>query len=493
MPTPNLNPKITQAGLALFPAPSVPGFHIELTHVALGTSMYAPLGSETALKAEVARFPILSGTNPSPRQVQVGLTITDTDPSGKSANGKGVGEIGFYSGTTLFAIWSQPTEPLFYKSAAFDIPLAYTLDVSILPAGSVTITVDAQQAGLSSFILAHEAKVDPHPQYLTVVEGDAAYAPKSHTTATDPHPQYLTPAEGDVAYTPLSHASATDPHPQYLTPAEGAAAYAPLSHTSATDPHPQYLTPAEGDAAYIKQGGGPGQSGNKLNMGWTGTGVKVSVDNVDLGSIAFQSWVNQLFTDLVGAAPQTLNQINELAAAIGSDPNFAVTMSNALAGKEAKFASGTRLVFSQGAAPTGWTQVTDDSANNRMLRVVNGAGGGTGGYHDPSYNNVVAAHTHGFSTGNVSADHAHGIGDPGHVHGGGMMVGNLNYGAGGNSYLEEGAGAPNYTREWMTGAATGIWLGGATSNHTHSGSTDNGSSSTNWEPRYINLIICYKN
>lgn len=183
MPTPTLNPKITAAGLALFPTPAVMGFSIQLTHVALGTGMYTPAvngsgqATQTALTAEVARYPITSGTNPSPRQVQVGLTITDTDPNGHSPNGLGIGEIGFYAGTTLFAIWSQPTTPLFIKSAAFDVPIAYTLDVSILPASSVTITVDASGVGLAAFILQHEAKVDPHPQYMTQAESDARYTP----------------------------------------------------------------------------------------------------------------------------------------------------------------------------------------------------------------------------------------------------------------------------------------------------------------------------
>lgn len=41
------------------------------------------------------------------------------------------------------------------------------------------------------------------------------------------------------------------------------------------------------------------------------------------------------------------------------------------------FASGTRIVFAQAAAPFGWTQVT--TFNDYALRLVSGAGGGTGG------------------------------------------------------------------------------------------------------------------
>ena len=37
---------------------------------------------------------------------------------------------------------------------------------------------------------------------------------------------------------------------------------------------------------------------------------------------------------MVGSAPAALDTLNELAAALGNDPNFATTMLNALAGKQ---------------------------------------------------------------------------------------------------------------------------------------------------------------
>lgn len=71
------------------------------------------------------------------------------------------------------------------------------------------------------------------------------------------------------------------------------------------------------------------------------------------------------------------------------------------------FPSGTRLVFAQAAAPTGWTQDTSDTANNRMMRVVSSTGGGLGGTADPTLMNVVPYHTHGFTSGYQSANHYH--------------------------------------------------------------------------------------
>lgn len=66
---------------------------------------------------------------------------------------------------------------------------------------------------------------------------------------------------------------------------------------------------------------------------------------------------------------------------------------------------GTRMVFYQAAAPTGWTQVTDH--NDFMLRVVSTAGGGSGGTDSPIINNkTVAAHSHTASS-SVSGNHNH--------------------------------------------------------------------------------------
>jgi len=43
------------------------------------------------------------------------------------------------------------------------------------------------------------------------------------------------------------------------------------------------------------------------------------------------------------------------------------------------FASGTKMVFYQASAPTGWTQDTASALGNAAMRVVTGTGGGTGG------------------------------------------------------------------------------------------------------------------
>lgn len=50
--------------------------------------------------------------------------------------------------------------------------------------------------------------------------------------------------------------------------------------------------------------------------------------------IANAAFVRALIAALVGSVPETLDTLSELAAALGNDPNFATTVTNALAGKQ---------------------------------------------------------------------------------------------------------------------------------------------------------------
>ncbi|MBC0941418.1 phage tail protein [Escherichia coli] len=59
--------------------------------------------------------------------------------------------------------------------------------------------------------------------------------------------------------------------------------------------------------------------------------------------IASTAFVMAAIAALVDSSPDALNTLNELAAALGNDPNFATTMTNALAGKQSKDATLTAL------------------------------------------------------------------------------------------------------------------------------------------------------
>lgn len=65
-----------------------------------------------------------------------------------------------------------------------------------------------------------------------------------------------------------------------------------------------------------------------------------SVNNTQIATTAF---VKSAIAAMVGSAPAALDTLNELAAALGNDPNFATTITNSLAGKQPKDATLTAL------------------------------------------------------------------------------------------------------------------------------------------------------
>ena len=98
----------------------------------------------------------------------------------------------------------------------------------------------------------------------------------------------------------------------------------------------------------------------------------------------------------------------------------AVTISASGGGGGSTFPTGTRLLFQQSTAPTGWTR--DTTYNNYALRIVSGsvASGGTVPFTSAFGGSSVDGTA-------ISVDqmpgHNHGINDPGHNHGFGGMSG----------------------------------------------------------------------
>ncbi|HBA8077225.1 TPA: phage tail protein [Escherichia coli] len=145
-----------------------------------------------------------------------------------------------------------------------------------------------------------------------------------------------------------------------------------------------------------------------------------SVNNTQIATTAF---VKSAIAAMVGSAPAALDTLNELAAALGNDPNFATTMLNALAGKqpldntlthlsgkdvagllaylglgEATFGAQNCAVFDNAGVST-WN-VPDIVKKGRRVRVKVIGGGGSGGY--PSISSTNAAGGGGGGGGGVS-------------------------------------------------------------------------------------------
>ena len=82
---------------------------------------------------------------------------------------------------------------------------------------------------------------------------------------------------------------------------------------------------------------------------------------VDLSGYATEAYVQQQLEALVGGAPEALDTLKELSAALGDNADFASTMTQQLAGKVDK-AEGQRLITDEEAAKLAGLQNYDDAA-----------------------------------------------------------------------------------------------------------------------------------
>ena len=151
------------------------------------------------------------------------------------------------------------------------------------------------------------------------------------------------------------------------------------------------------------------------------------------------------------------------------------------------FPSGTKMLFQQTAAPSGWTK--DTTTNNRALRVVSGTVG-TGGTHDftsvfsssVTFTGTVAGHA---ITVNQMPSHAHGVNDPGHAHNYTAALQFANSDDGNND--NECSNQSLTTSAALTGIS--IQAAGGSQAHSH-GFTG---SAVDFEVAYVDVIIATKN
>lgn len=164
-----------------------------------------------------------------------------------------------------------------------------------------------------------------------------------------------------------------------------------------------------------------------------------------------QATLKDLATDPTFAAGEIglWNNGGVLKSRVGSGTPINVALGS-------EFESGTKMVFHQAAAPTGWTQ--DTALNDRVLRVVSGAGGANAGSWTVS----------GLS-GTL----------PNHIHSAGSYkwtAGNVEGGSG-----DGGVDGPGDVP--ITGNS-----GNPTTNPTISIASD-----ASWRPAYTDVIVCTKN
>lgn len=223
-----------------------------------------------------------------------------------------------------------------------------------------------------------------------------------------------------------------------------------------------------------------------------------------------------------------------------SDPATGIIRESALppAGPSGDIPAGTKMLFVQTAAPTGWTK--DTTHNNKALRIVNGTAseGGTKAFTTvfaagasvsavslttaqlPSHTHTGPSHTHTFSatTGTESADHTHSWGgtfgtsaNGDHQHSVQNTWSRSAGGSGGSGANNSSSSDPvtsvagNHSHTVSVGGSTG----GRSAAHTHSvsgttgsaGTGDTGSTGTgaththtmDLDVFYVDVIIATKN
>jgi hypothetical protein len=122
------------------------------------------------------------------------------------------------------------------------------------------------------------------------------------------------------------------------------------AHEAASDPHPQYATDTD-----------------------LADGLALKYDATNPSGYQTAAQVNSAISAVIDSAPGALDTLNELAAALGDDPNFATTVTTSLSGKEPTITATTSADYYRGdktfqplnKAAVGLSDVTNDAQLKR--------------------------------------------------------------------------------------------------------------------------------
>ncbi|PWE38437.1 hypothetical protein C9I50_22200 [Pseudomonas prosekii] len=134
--------RFTSAGLGEVLQAKNQGLKGEITHIGAGTARYDPDGSETALRDERQRAAIVDYDDLGNGQLRMAALFDGADEYE-------IGEFGFFLASgTLLAVYSVAGKLLTYKAAAARVLQKFTLDISPLPANSVTVVVGSENLNI---------------------------------------------------------------------------------------------------------------------------------------------------------------------------------------------------------------------------------------------------------------------------------------------------------------------------------------------------------
>lgn len=321
---------LTDIGAAKLASAAALGVPLKITQMAVGDGggvLPTPSAQQTALVAEKRRASLnmlyIDPQNSS--QIIAEQVIPETE------GGWWIREVGLFDETgALIAVGNCPES---YKpQLAEGSGRTQTVRMVLITSSTDNITLKIDPA----VVLATRKYVDDKVLELKVYVDELMAA---HLAAADPHTQYAPKASPTFTGIPKAPTAAAGNNTTQLatTAFVQAALIAMVNGAPATldtlkeiaaaiNNDPNFSTTINNALALKAPLASPALTGTP-----TAPTAAQTVNNTQIATTAF---VKSALAALVDSSPAALDTLNELAAALGNDPNFATTMTNALAGKQ---------------------------------------------------------------------------------------------------------------------------------------------------------------
>ncbi|HGG1672974.1 TPA: phage tail protein [Escherichia coli] len=321
---------LTDIGAAKLASAAALGVPLKITHMAVGDGggvLPTPDAKQTALVNEKRR----AALNMLYIDPQNSSQIIAEQVIPENEGGWWIREVGLFDESgALIAVGNCPES---YKpQLAEGSGRTQTVRMVLITSSTDNITLKIDPA----VVLATRKYVDDKVLELKVYVDDLM---AKHLIAQDPHSQYAPKASPTFSGTPKAPTPAAGNNTtQVATTAFVQAALTALINgapatldtlkeiAAAINNDPNFSTTINNALALKAPLSSPALTGTP-----TAPTAAQSVNNTQIATTAF---VKSAIAGMVGSAPAALDTLNELAAALGNDPNFATTMLNALAGKQ---------------------------------------------------------------------------------------------------------------------------------------------------------------
>ncbi|EFP6908050.1 phage tail protein [Shigella dysenteriae] len=321
---------LTDIGAAKLASAAALGVPLKITHMAVGDGggvLPTPDAKQTALVNEKRR----AALNMLYIDPQNSSQIIAEQVIPENEGGWWIREVGLFDESgALIAVGNCPES---YKpQLAEGSGRTQTVRMVLITSSTDNITLKIDPA----VVLATRKYVDDKALELKVYVDDLM---AKHLAAPDPHSQYAPKESPTFTGTPKAPTPAAGNNTTQLatTAFVQAALTALINGAPATldtlkeiavaiNNDPKFSTTINNALALKAPLSSPALTGTP-----TAPTAAQSVNNTQIATTAF---VKSAIAGMVGSAPAALDTLNELAAALGNDPNFATTMLNALAGKQ---------------------------------------------------------------------------------------------------------------------------------------------------------------